>query len=198
MPTGIGTAMIIASLVGAGGSAVGGALAKKNKSSTTPTLDPKYGPLQDSVLSMLKKRLGTSADMSGYQAGGQQNINRTFDTIAQSQGNDLAARGLSTSPVAGAVDATRQNARAGATASFLNSIPLLQRQMQGEDLGLANNVLGQGRGSQTTQTSGGGAAGGFENLSDYLGFLMQSGAFKKPSPGFGTTYATPNATTGWG
>src|SRR3990167_11191722 len=133
--------------------------------------------------------------MSGYQAGGQQQINRTFDTIAQSQGNNLTARGLGTSPVAGAVEANRENARAGQTASFLNSIPLLQRQMQGEDLRMASDVLGMGRGSQTQATgqSGGGAAGSAESLAQYLGYLMGTGSFnRKPgTPPFGTTYATP-------
>lgn len=178
----------------------------KNKSgqtqTTTPTLDPAYNPLQTRLLQMVQQRLGASQDMSGYQAGGQQNINRTFDTIGQSQANNLSARGLSTSPVAGAVDATRENARAGQTASFLNTIPLLQRQMQSEDLGLASSILGQGRGSTMTSTgqSGGGLAGGVENLAQMLGYYTANGAFGRRPPimNWGTTYANPTDVQGMG
>ena len=92
----------------------GGLIANKQKSSSKPN----YGPLHGLILDMMRKRLTGSTDLSGYTAQGLQDTNHTFDLIGQSQGNDLTARGLGTSPVAGAVNATRENARGGAIARF--------------------------------------------------------------------------------
>lgn len=180
-------------------SAIGGWISSKRKSSSTPTLDPKYSPLEQQVLSLVQQRLGTSTDLSGYQAQGTQDINHTFDLLKQSQSNDLTARGLSTSPVAGAVDATRENARGGQVSSFINSIPLLRRQLQAQDIGLANGVLGQGRGTTTTEQSGGGAAGSAESIAAMLGYLQSTGAFKRGAGGGGNgQYYEPNDINGWG
>jgi hypothetical protein len=210
MPTGLGTSLLLSSIIGAGASVAGGALANKSssdsKSTTTPTLDPAYGPLQTQVLSMIGKRLNSSNDLSGYQASGMSRINRTFDTLKQSQDNNLAARGLSASPVAGNVDAVRTAARGANLADFGNSIPLLQRDLQTQDLGLAGNVLGLGRGTTTTGTSsgqsGGGAGGAATSLAAYLGYLNGKGAFGNKGPLGGGPYQTPpfvpNDTNGWG
>ena len=175
-----GASLLIPSLIGAGASVAGGLLANKGKSATTPTMDPAYSPLQQQLLQMVRQRLQTSPDLGGYTAAGQGNINRSFDAVKQAQSNDLTARGLGTSPVAGNVDALRENARAGQSAQFLNTIPLLRRQMQAEDLGLGQNLLGLGRGTSTTTSTGGGLGGGAESLAQYMGYLMGKGAFKKP------------------
>jgi hypothetical protein len=167
-------------------SAVGGYLANQSSSSTSPTLDPTYGPLQQQVLAMIMKRLNTGTDLSGYTATGVGNIGRTFDLLKQSQSNDLTARGLGTSPVAGAVDATRENARGGEVSRFQNSIPLIQRDFQNQDLGLASNLLGFGRGATSTSTTGGGQAGAATNLAAMLGYMSQKGLFRRtPAQGTG-------------
>jgi hypothetical protein len=177
-------------LITSGLSFLGGLVGNKQKSATSRN----YGPLQQQLLDLIRKRLSGSADLSGYTSGGIQDINRTYDTIAQSQSNDLTARGLGTSPVAGAVDATRQNARAGSIAGFRNSIPLLQRQLQGDDLGLAASLFG---GRTSTGESGGGLGGGFDSLSTMLGYLMKSGAFGRGGGGSSVGYQ-PNDMSGWG
>src|SRR5579864_2997768 len=139
-------APVIAAIIGAGGAVAGGALANKSSSTTTPTMDPAYGPLQNSVLNLVQQRLASSADLSGYEGSGISAINKTYANTAATQNNNLTARGLASSPVAATVDATRENARAGDVAGFQNSIPLLQRSLQGEDLNQAAGVLGLGRG----------------------------------------------------
>jgi len=174
-------------LITSGLSFAGGLFGNKSKQTTTPN----YGPLQGLIQDLIRRRLQGSQDMSGYTAQGMQNVNHTYDLIGQSQANDLTARGLGTSPVAGAVDATRQNARGGAIANFQNSVPLLQRQLQGDDLGLAGSLFG---GRTTTGDEGGGLAGGFTNLAAMLGYLQKKNAFGR---GGGGGYE-PNDMNGWG
>lgn len=166
-------------VLGLGASAVGGALGNKSTQTSTPTMDPAYGPLQSMILGQVQNRLANGTDLSGYTGSGISNINQGYNAIKTSQNNDLTARGLASSPVAGAVDATRENARAGDIASFRNSIPLLQRQFQNEDLGSATNLLGLGRGVNTTGNYGGGAGGAATNLAGMLGYLTAQGMFKR-------------------
>lgn len=171
---------------------IGGWIKNKQKSSTTPN----YGPFQKMIEDLLRRRLMGSTDLSGYTAQGLQDTNRTFDLIRGSQANDLTARGLGTSPVAGAVDATRENARGAAISRFQNSIPLLQRQLQGDDLGLAAQLFG---GRTTTGEAGGGLGGGFENIAGMLGYLQATGAFgRRPGGGGSIPSYPPSDTWGWG
>jgi hypothetical protein len=164
-----------------GASFLGGLVKNKGKqtSTTTPTFDPAFSPLKNTILNMTMQRLNSDPNMSGYQANGIQNINRIFGNSAMASNNDLSARGLSTSPIAGTVGATRENARAGQVAGFENQIPLLARQLKGEDLAQAGNVLNMGRGSTTTGTEegGGGPAGGITQLGRFLGYASANGAF---------------------
>ena len=178
-------APVLAAIIGGGASIAGGVLANKGSQSqtqaSTPTIDPKYAGLQDLVLQSIQKRLSTPIDTAGYTGSGIANINRAYDLTKASQDNNLTARGLGTSPVAGAVDATRENARGGQIAQFQNSIPMLVDSMQRERLGDASSVLGMGRGVSSTGTGtesgGGGAAGAFGSLASYLGYLQGRGAF---------------------
>jgi hypothetical protein len=188
---GIGEAMLISSIIGGGASIAGGALANRASQTTTPTMDPAYSGLQGQILKLIQSRLATPLDTSGYTANGVSTINKSYDLAKQAGDNNLSARGLSTSPVAATVDTTRQTAQAGDVARFQNSVPLLARESQGADLSQAAGLLGLGRGSTTTGESGGGAAGSFENLATYLGYLQGTGAFKKTAqpytlPGYGT------------
>ena len=186
-------------IIGAVGSIAGGALSNRNSQSatTTPTIDPKYSPLQDQILNMVQSRLSSPPDMSGYAGSGVSGINKSYGLVKATQDNNLTSRGLASSPVAGVVDANRENARAGDVAGFRNSIPLLSRQLQTEDLGLAGNVLNTGRGQSFNGSTsmGGGFGGAATNLAQYLGYLSGKGAFKGnngslyPVGGNGTNYA---------
>lgn len=168
---------LISAGVGAAGSYFGGKAANKAKSSTSPTYAPEFNPLKDRILQMTMQRLATDPDLSGYQSSGISNINRVYRNAGTAQSNALTARGLSTSPIAGTVDATRENARAGEVAGFENQIPLLARQQKMQDLSMAGDVLNFGRGSTTQGESGGGTAGGLTQLAKYMGYLTGSGAF---------------------
>jgi hypothetical protein len=175
--------------IAGGASFLGGLVGNKSKatSTSTPTFDPSFSPLKDTILKMTMSRLNTDPNLAGYQAGGIRDINRVFGNVAQGENNNLTTRGLATSPVAATVDATRENARAGQVASFENSIPMLARQLKAEDLAAASGFLNMGRGQTTTgtQTSGGGLGGGIEQLAQFLGYASGKGAFGKPG-GTGT------------
>ena len=167
-------------------SAVGGYLASKNKSQTSPTVNPAYGPLQGQVLSMIQNRLSQPVDLHGYEANGIGVINRAYGAQKQASDNNLSARGLSTSPVAANVDATRGFAEAGDAATFRNSIPLLQQQIERENLDQATRILAGGTGSTTTQETGGGVGGAATNLAGMRGYLQGKGAFGRGSNPYGT------------
>ncbi len=171
-------------IAAAGISAAAGAFGNKSKQTQTAVTSRQYQPLEQLILNSIQGRLSKGGtDLSGYSANGISDINHVYDLVGQRTSNDLTARGLGTSPVAGAVEASGQQARAGGIAQFMNSIPLLQRQLQTEDLGLAGNVLNTGRGIVSTSTSGGGAAGAASGLGSMLGFLIASGAFNKGAGG---------------
>jgi len=164
-------------------SAVGGFLSKKSQQTTAPTVAPEYKGLQGQVLDMIQRRLSTPVDLHGYEANGLGVINRAYGAQKQTSDNNLSARGLSTSPVAANVDATRSIAEAGDAATFRNSVPLLAQQIEQQNLEQAAGILRTGTGSTETQTSGGGAAGGLENLAGMMGYLQGKGAFKRGGTG---------------
>ena len=186
MPVG---ASVWGPIAASGLSFLGGLFGNKSRQSTRPN----YGPFQQMIEDLMRRRLQGSTDLSGYTAQGLQDTNHTFDLLRSSQNNDLTARGLGTSPVAGAVDAARNNARGGAIARFQQGIPLLQRQLQGDDLSLAAQLFG---GRTSEGSAGGGIGGGLENLASMLGYFQSTGAFGRRKPPV-MSYA-PNDMNGWG
>lgn len=175
-------------LLGLGASALGGFFGSKSKqaqtSTTTPTLDPAYGPLQSLILQNVTKRLSSPTGLpEGYEAGGIKNINNVYDLVNQNLQNSLTSRGLARSPVAGVADEALQTRRAGDIGTFQTSLPLVARNLQDQDLGFATSLLGYGRGSTTTGTgavsAGGGIGGASTNLAGLLGYLLATGAFGK-------------------
>jgi hypothetical protein len=105
--------------------------------------------------------------------------------VGQHLANDLTSRGLSRSPVAGTADEQLQQGRAANIADFQGNIPLVNRQLQNQDLGLAAAFLQGGRGTTGTgqQTSGGGVGGSFDSVAQMLGYLYGKGAFGKQKYG---------------
>lgn len=175
-----------------GAAAVGGALENTKgarTTTTTPTIAPEYKTLADLLRSRAEDRLRSNLDMSGYTASGISGINDVFKGLQQSSANNLTARGLATSPIAGVVGTNLDLARGGNIVDFLNTIPLLQRQFQNEDMGIAQNVLGLGRG--TTSVGPGSVAAGAINsgvgsVAKLLGLLHGQGVFGSKTPGLGT------------
>lgn len=105
-----------------------------NQNTTTPNLTP----LQQSLIKQFTgtaQNLNTqAADLSGYKAQGLQDINDTSNAANQILARNLASRGLSFSPAATTAQTQQQLAEAGQRSQFLNSIPLLQRQLQQQSL----------------------------------------------------------------
>lgn len=160
-----------------GGSAVAGALSNTKgarTSTATPTISPEYKTLADLLRSRAEERLRSNMDMSGYKASGIQGINEAFQGIQQSSANNLTSRGLASSPVAGQVGANIDMARGGNIAEFLNTIPQLQRQFQNQDLGIAQDVLRQGMGTESVG-AGSAAGGAFGSAAEMLAFLSGQG-----------------------
>lgn len=189
-----------AAVIGGGASLLGGLLSGRKKArtqestfqqtgTTTPFFGPEFEELKQEQLNQILARLRQSTDLSGFKAEGLSNINRQAQFSQQALENRLSSQGLLGSPVAGTAMANLELGRGGEQVRFLNQIPLLQREMQGQDLSQALALLGMGRG--TTQTSSGtstgvvpgsGAGGGFQDLGLIIGLLSATGAFggKKP------------------
>jgi hypothetical protein len=166
-------------------SALGGLFHHKDKSqqtsTSTPTLSPQFQPLQALLLQQAMKRLQGGGLPQGYENQGVAGINKTFGLADMALQNRLTARGLGRSNIAGSALGRLETGRAGAIGQFENSLPLLQRDLQNEDLQFGQGLLGMGRGTATTgtgtNTSGGGIGGGFEDFASMLGYLMGQGAF---------------------
>lgn len=151
---------------------LGGLFGNKQKQTSTPTMDPAFGSLQALILKMMGQRLQSGGpDLNGYQANGIADINKTFDLAGQHSANDLTARGLGTSPIAGVVDGNLNTGRAGEISRFNNSLPLMRDQMSMQNLMAGMNFLPQGRGTTTTGTSGGGFGSGLGSMAEILAYM---------------------------
>jgi hypothetical protein len=142
---------------------------------------PEYGPLQQLMIQRATDKLRNPTGLpAGYETGGINAINDTFDTGQQTLENTLSARGLSRSPIGGTPLARMQGNRLSSISNFRTNLPLVQRQLQQEDQASAFDLLRLGNGSTSTFNTSGNAAGGtMEGLAQMLGFLYGQGAFGK-------------------
>lgn len=188
-------------------SIISGLLSKKGSSTTSgtvtnmPTFAPQTSNLQNALLGSITNRLRTGVDPRVLEAQGISHANNVFNNINAGQQADLTSRGLEASPVAGAVAGNTNAARGSSIVDWLNQVPGIVRQQQGQDLALGGSVLDMFKGSTQTQngsnliSTGGGAAGGMEGLGGALGMLAAMGYFK---PGAGGTTAPPPSSSGGG
>lgn len=102
--------------------------------SNMPNYTPEMAAYRDQILNALRNRFISGTDLSGYTTSSLQNINAASDLRTKAMNNILAARGLSNSPVSANALGRIESGRIGEQLNFMNSIPLLQRQLQGEDL----------------------------------------------------------------
>lgn len=180
----------------AGSSLLGGLLNNRKQTqtqTTTPTMDPAYGGLQAMLMQQIQKRmLNPSKLPSGYEAGQIGNINNTYALAGQSLDNRMTARGLGTSPVAGAGETNLQLGRAGEISRMQAGLPLLEREMQNQDLASALQMLGLGRGTSSSATTPSNMLGGGVNdLATMLAFLYGSGAMGGQTSGAGQPVVNP-------
>lgn len=166
-------------------------------------------PLQQQLVDTFTKGAmdlnSSAADLSGYRNQGLQNINDASDAQNTVLRNTLAARGLSFSPAAGNAEMMGQQNRLNQQSSFLQGLPLLQRQLQTQaQQGLVSAFSALPTDSTQTGVSSGSSAGnmsGFSNttgVSDRTGHTNQTGTVSgNPLAGFagglGAGLAAPNA-----
>jgi hypothetical protein len=191
----------IAPLIAAGSSLLGGLLGNSKSARTgtssssgtssstiTPVGDPRYTELGDTMIQQVLTQLQQGSQLpAGYESLGINNINDVYRLTQQKNENDLTRRGLSTSPVSGVVSSNTNMGRAGQISDFENALPLIERQMQQENLNSALNVYNTQRYGQTqtgtssqtgtTTNPGSAAAGGLGSLGTMLAYLYGNGAF---------------------
>lgn len=182
----------------AGGSALGSWLSnrKSNKAkttttsttsgSTTPTLAPEYKGIQSALVPMIQNKLANPYKLpAGFEQAGIRDINKTYDLAGQSLSNNMTARGLGRSAIAGAGENALADGRASEIVQYQGTLPLIQRGFQSEDIGQAMALMNMGRGSSTTGTgtstsdsaTGEGSAlgSGISSLVRMLGYLRGQG-----------------------
>jgi len=159
-------------------------------SSSMPLLTPEAQGAYSQLFPALQNRVQQGADLSGYRDAGLRNINTTGEGARNRLTQALAARGLSNSPASVALMARQGDAQASESSNFLNNIPLLQRQMQGQDLdqllraatALPTGMRNSGA-TTTTGTATSRSTGTTTQPSDMLG-----GLFSGLGQGLASTY----------
>jgi hypothetical protein len=143
-----------------------------NTQETTPQYDPAAWGARNAILEQYKQRLsGRGGFLTGYTGQGMRQINRSADLNKVALQNILSSRGLSSSPAGAAFEARGEDERMKQLTEFLGGIPLLDRQMEGEDLsnygsfvsslptGMRTSSSGTGTGQQQSYGSTGAALG---------------------------------------
>lgn len=196
-------AFLLPLAIAAAGSAIGGALSNKksartgtqsNTTTTTFNEPAEYRTLGDLLRSRIENRLRSSVDLGGYEAQGLTGINDAFAGAQTALNADLTSRGLATSPIAATAGTNLQAERGTNIAQFLNQLPLLRRQMEGEDLNAANAFYqARPRGTTVSQhgtqiVPGSAAGSAFGSAAEMLAFFAGQGLFK----GGGTAPTFPN------
>ena len=121
--------------------------------SSMPQTSPEFSPLKDLLLSTIQDRISGGGLPAGTLEGGIQNINRNADLGMQGISNNLTARGLSGSPIAGNAILQNNLNRQGQLNTFENiQLPTLQNQLQTQNLGLGAGLLGFGQGTTNNAT----------------------------------------------
>jgi hypothetical protein len=137
-----------------------------------PVIAPEFQGLAGLLRQRAMDQLSMPTDTAGLTANAISGINDIYKGIGQSNSNNLTARGLASSPVAGNVDLQTNLARGGQITQFMNNLPLLQRQLASSDIAAGGDVLRFGTGSQT-QLPGSALGGALSNLAGQLGYLNQ-------------------------
>ena len=146
--------------------------AGSTSAATTPELSAEQSQLSNQFGEALMNQYNQGTNIQPYEAQGLQNIQSGNAAAAKATSNQIAARGQSFSPAATTAQ-TAENINAGnQTSSFLNSLPLLQRQLTQQNIGqmisgfsaLPTAVSSNGQSNQTqtsnSSTTGNGAISG--------------------------------------
>jgi Chaperone of endosialidase len=147
----------------------------------TSVTNPNISPQLQALLNQIMQQAGglQTPNLSGYQAQQTQQINQASNLQSQAVQNIMAARGLSTSPVAGTTQANIAAQRQSQLVNLQESLPLLLQQLQIQNLtaeegaakaipygttttsnAIANNQSQTNSNQQTQTQQGGGIAAG--------------------------------------
>lgn len=121
-------------------------------SESTPTITPEYSPLAGMVRKQYEGRLTRGSSLPpGYEATQTRAINDSF-APAESTVRNLAAR-RNMSGDAALIGSPVERDRASKVSDLRAGLPLMERQMQTEDLTGASNLVSQfGRGERTSSS----------------------------------------------
>lgn len=108
--------------------------ADASSNTTMPVLTSELQQALSVLMPQLQNNLRNSTDLRGYQAEGLRNISNEGLNARAKLAQMIAQRGLGNSPAGAALYARQADDEAGKAISFNNSIPLLARQLQGQDL----------------------------------------------------------------
>lgn len=154
--------------------AAGGVLSNRAQTSTqvtTPTESPAFVGLGEALRQTVQSRLNQPLPPA-YETNGIKTINDTYGSIAQGLHNQLTTRGLSSSPVAGNADTNLALRRGGDIVNFQNNLPLVQNDLQNQNIGQAMQLYNAGRGSTSTSTTPGNVlGGGFKSVAQMMAYL---------------------------
>jgi hypothetical protein len=163
--------------------------------SNRPVITGEYQGIDNLMRGIMTGRLsGGSSLPAGYAENAIRGINESFEGADQAARNMAARRGLS-GEQSYAVASPANRARAGKIADLRGSLPLLEREMQNQDIGIASGLqsafgrgeAGQSRTSQSGTTSSMGSntnpfsAG---DLSQIMNVLMPPGPQQTTQTGF--------------
>jgi hypothetical protein len=117
---------------------------------TTPTLSPESAAFMNQLIQ--KYTTQTAPSLTGYSAGQTQGINANAGLQHQAVNNIMASRGLATSPVAATAEAGVEQNRVNQITNMQEQLPLLQNQLNLQNLGAATQFFNTlPRGQQTAQ-----------------------------------------------
>lgn len=124
----------------------------QSQTTSAPFITNEWLGMINPVRSIVYNRLQDGSLPQAYRAEGLRNIGQAGSASRASMAQNLLSRGLF-GREAGS-EAALASDQAGQQASFLNSLPLLQRQLQDQDLQMATNLTSLfGRGMRTDQRS---------------------------------------------
>jgi hypothetical protein len=110
--------------------------------STTPTLSPLQEKLSQMFSSGAMNLYNQGNDMTQIRNQGLQDIGQTSDVTNKAVGNMLAQRGLSFSPAAATTQTQNLINQGNTQSQFLQSLPLLQRQFQQQNIAGLTSAFG--------------------------------------------------------
>lgn len=126
--------------------------------SNKPQITAEYQPLDELMRGIMTGRLaGGSSLPQGYASSAARGINESYEGADAAARNLAARRGLS-GEQSYAVASPANRARAGALADMRANLPLLERQLQNEDIGMTQGLqsaFGRGESGQSTNWQSG-------------------------------------------